>query len=146
VNEAATDSNNDTPAAGELIVFDLSALGEFTDPGPSMRVLSDVGTSRIVLFSFRAGQRLKEHHTSSPLVIQVLSGTIAFEARGRAIEAVAGPLLQPERTVPHSIVAETDAVVLVMMTPSPRQHSLSTEVFDKLNPLVTRSTTSRRRS
>jgi quercetin dioxygenase-like cupin family protein len=135
--ETAHDTSNSILAAGELIVFDLPALGEFTEHGPSVRVLSDVGTSRLVQFSFRAGQRLKAHRTSSPLVIQVLSGTIAFEARGHAIEAVAGHLLQLERNVPHSIVAETDAIVLVMMTPSPRWHSLAAELFDRITPLLT---------
>lgn len=138
MHEPASDTHNDQLARGELIVFDLPALAEFSDPGPSARVLSDVGTSRVVLFAFHAGQRLQEHQTSSPLVIHVLSGTIAFEARGHTIEVVAGHLLQLERNVPHRIVAETDAVVLVTMTPSPRRHSLSVEVFDTLTPLVTR--------
>ena len=131
-------TNTDSLAEGELIIFDLPALAEYTDPGLSARVLSDVGTSRIVLFSFRAGQRLQEHHTSSPLLVQVISGSIAFEARGHAIAVAAGGLLQLERNVPHTVVAVTDALVLVTITPSPRRHSLSSELFDKLTPLVTR--------
>ena len=138
MNESSSKAGSDTLAQGDLIYFDLPALAEFTDPGPSVRVLSDVGASRAVLFTFRAGQRLKEHHTSSQILVQVISGKIAFDARGHTIEAAAGVLLQLERNVPHSIVAVTDASVLVTMTPSPRLHSLSGEVFDKLTPMVTR--------
>jgi quercetin dioxygenase-like cupin family protein len=143
MSQPTGDAKSDALAEGELIVFDLPALAEFTDPGLSVRVLSDVGASRVVLFSFRAGQRLREHHTSSPILVQVVSGTIAFEARGHAIEVAAGGLLQLERNVPHTVVAVTDAIVLVTMTPSPRRHSLSAEVFDKLTPLVTRPKTPR---
>ncbi len=143
MNEPTAVTNKNALAEGEMIVFDLPTLAEFSDSGPNVRILSDVGTSRVVLFSFRMGQRLREHHASSPLLVQVVSGTVAFEARGHAIEVAAGSLLQLERNVPHSIVAISDAIVLVTMTPSPKRHSLSAEVFDKLTPLVTRPRTPR---
>jgi quercetin dioxygenase-like cupin family protein len=128
-----------TLSEGGLITFDLPALADYADPGPSVRVLSDVGASRGVLFTFRAGQRLKEHRTSSQILVHVVSGTIAFEARGQAVEATQGSLLQLEGDIPHSIAALSDASVLVIMTPSPNNHSLSAEIFDKLKPLVPRS-------
>jgi quercetin dioxygenase-like cupin family protein len=114
-----------------LKVFDLPALADCTDPGPSVRVLSDVGSSRSVLFTFRAGQRLKEHRTSSPILVQVISGTVAFETCEHSTEASQGMLLQLEGDITHSVVARSDASVLVTMTPSPHYHSLSEVMFDK---------------
>lgn len=124
---------------GELIVFELRRLAEFQSRGPSVKVLSDVGVARQVLFTFAAGQQLKEHQTSSQISVVVLRGRITFAAADSTVEARAGTLLQLEANVRHGIAAHTNAVVLVTMTPSPAQHSLQREVFDQLTPLVTRA-------
>lgn len=125
--------------AGQLIEFDLRALARFNPDGPGVTVLADTGAARSVLFAFRTGQQLKEHRTSSQILVQVLRGRIRFTAAGRDVEARAGTLLHVEANVPHSIAARTDAIVLVVMTPSPSHHSLQHEVFDHTPPLVTRA-------
>lgn len=124
---------------GDLIVFDLRKLAEFQSRGPGVKVLSDAGVVRQVLFSFAAGQQLKEHQTSSQISVLVLRGRITFAAAGSTVEGKAGTLLQLEANVRHGITAHTNAIVLVTMTPSPAQHSLQHEVFDQLTPLVTRA-------
>jgi quercetin dioxygenase-like cupin family protein len=139
MSTSTSDATNRAFSEGGVSVFDLPALADYADPGPSVRILSDGGASRSVLFSFRAGQRLQEHRTSSAILVLVVSGAIAFEAHGHAIEASQGMLLQLEGDIPHGITARSDADLLVIMTPSPRHHSLSAEVFDKLTPLVVRS-------
>lgn len=124
---------------GELIAFDLRTLAQFRQEGPNVTVLADVGAARQVLFAFAAGQQLKEHQTSSQISVLVLRGRITFTtASGGAVEARSGTLLQLEANVRHAILAHTDAVVLVTMTPSPARHSLQREVFDHHPPLVTR--------
>ncbi|HLJ81360.1 MAG TPA: cupin domain-containing protein [Ktedonobacterales bacterium] len=125
--------------SGQLIEFDLRKLARFNPDGPGVAVLADTGAARSVVFAFRAGQLLKEHRTSSQILVQTLRGRITFSANGRDIEARAGTLLHVEADVLHSIVARTDAVVLVVMTPSPVSHSLQHEVFDHIPPLVTRT-------
>jgi quercetin dioxygenase-like cupin family protein len=126
--------------AGKLIVFDVRTLSQFKEKGPSVQVLSDIEAARIVLFTFKAGQQLQEHSTSSQILVQALHGHITFTAVGNSIEAQAGMVLQLEANVPHSVVAKTDAVMLVTMTPSPSYHSLEREVFQNTPPLVTRTT------
>ena len=126
--------------SGNLIVFDLRTLSQFKEEGPYVQVLSDIGTARIVLFAFKAGQQLQEHSTSSQILVQALRGRITFTAAGSSVEAQAGMVLQLEANVPHSVVAKTDAVMLVTMTPSPSYHSLEREVFQNLTPLVMRTT------
>ena len=129
--------------SGKLIVFDLRTLSQFKGKEPYVQVLSDVGAARIVLFAFKAGQQLQEHSTSSQILVQALRGRITFTAAGSSVEAQAGMVLQLEANVPHSVVAKTDAVMLVTMTPSPSYHSLEREVFQNLTPLVTRTTSDR---
>ncbi len=131
-------SEGTNEGAGNLIVFDLQALTRFQEGNPYVQVLSDIGAARLVLFAFRAGQQLKEHTTSSQIMVQVLQGTITFTAIGQSVKLHEGMLIQLEATIPHSIFAETDAIILLTLTPSPTRHSLNEELRSK--PLVTRST------
>ncbi|MBE3561387.1 MAG: cupin domain-containing protein [Ktedonobacteraceae bacterium] len=123
---------------GSVIQFDLRKLTHFRDDGPAVQVLSDVGTARLVLFAFKAGQQLKEHRTSSQLLVQVLRGRVTFTTPGSSVDLRAGMVLQVEANVPHSVTAPINAVMLLTMTPSPTYHSLEHEVFEKLTPLVSR--------
>lgn len=124
---------------GNAILFDLRELAHFRTEGPSVQILSDIGTVRLVLFAFKAGQQIKEHVTSSQLLVQVLRGRITFTASGKNEMLQTGKILQVEANVAHSIAATTDAIMLLTMTPSPSFHSLQHEIFDTLTPLVTRS-------
>lgn len=121
-----------TEEAGNLIVFDLPTLIRFQEGNPYVQVLSDIGSARLVLFAFRAGQQLKEHTTSSQIIVQVLQGAITFTANGQSVKLQEGMLIQLEAALPHSIFAETDAVILLTLTPSPTQHSLNKELFSNV--------------
>ena len=138
-DEDSAERQDTQPQAGEMIVFDLRKLAQSRPDGPGVKVLSDIGVARQVLFTFAEGQQLKEHQTSSQISVVVLRGRISFAATGSTVEARAGTLLQLEANVRHGITAHTNAVVLVTMTPSPAQHSLQRDVFDQLTPLVTRT-------
>jgi quercetin dioxygenase-like cupin family protein len=130
----------ETPGAtgGDMIVFDLRELAAYSDAALGVTVLSDIGAARVVLFAFRAGQQLKEHETSSQILVQVLRGRIRFLAAGRSVALRSGMLVQLEARARHSLVAQTDAVVLVTMMPSPHFHSLEHAVFEQHAPLVSR--------
>lgn len=139
-HEQGKQGKQETEAApGNLIVFDVRKLARFREEGPDVQVLSDIGAARLVLFAFKAGQHLKEHTTSSQLLVQVLRGRVMFTAAGNSIRLQAGMVLQVEAQVPHQLVALTQAVMLVTMIPSPAYHSLEREVFQPLTPLVTRT-------
>lgn len=115
--------------ADRLKVFDVTGIAQFRDEGPFVQVLADTRYARVVLFAFKAGQQLKEHRTSSPIVVQVVRGNVVFTAAGKCVEMRDGMLVTVEAQVRHSLVAETDALVLVTMTPSPSFHSLQKELF-----------------
>jgi quercetin dioxygenase-like cupin family protein len=127
--------------AGQMIVFDLRTLTHFRDEGPYIQVLSDTGAARMVLFAFKAGQQLKEHHTSSQILVQVLRGRITFSVGGQSVKLQAGMLLQVEAAVPHSVLAQSNAIMLLTMTPSPAHHTLGLDRVSaqELPPLVKRT-------
>jgi quercetin dioxygenase-like cupin family protein len=124
--------------AGQMIVFDLRTLTHFRDEGPYIQVLSDTGAARMVLFAFKAGQQLKEHHTSSQILVQVLRGRITFSVGEQSVKLQAGMVLQVEAAVPHSVLAQSNAIMLLTMTPSPVHHTLGLDRLSaqELPPLV----------
>lgn len=121
------------------ILFDLRTLSQFRSEGPYIQVLSDIETARLVLFTFRAGQRLAEQETSSQLLVQVLRGRVSFSTPDNTVRLQAGMVLQVESHVPHSVVALTDAVMLLTMTPSPGHYNHEHDPFHHLTPLVSRA-------
>lgn len=139
-NETTKPAEAPKPAEGtELVVFDLRALAVWRDDGPAVSVLSDIGAARVVLFAFKAGQELKEHQTSSQILVHVLRGEITFTAGSNPpVEAHPGMLLQVEARVSHRVVARSNAVITVTMVPSPASHSLERELFAGVKPLVSR--------
>ncbi len=119
-----------------MYLFDLNQLAEFKENAPGVRVIAQSGHARHVLFTFRAGQGLREHSTSSQIAVQLLSGQLTFTARGESRDLKPGQLLLLEASVPHTLHAQTDATLLLTLTPDPQRHSLATELFDKIQPLV----------
>jgi quercetin dioxygenase-like cupin family protein len=118
------EQDKETGEPGSLIVFDLRKLTEFHEDKPFVQVLSDIGAARLILFTFKAGQQLKEHRTTSQILVQVLRGRVTFSTAANSVKLQAGMVLQLEENVPHSVFAQTDAVMMVTMTPSPSFHSL----------------------
>ncbi|MCI0553541.1 MAG: cupin domain-containing protein [Anaerolineae bacterium] len=117
-------------------IFHLAQLAQFKDQSPGVQVIARSGHARYVLFSFRAGQSLQEHTTSSQIAIQMVVGQVTFTARGETHPLVPGQLVLLEANVPHTLQAETDAVMLLALTPDPQRHSLAEELFDTIEPLV----------
>jgi quercetin dioxygenase-like cupin family protein len=139
IQQTAT-PHNEQEAPGNLILFNIRQLTQFRADRPYVQVLSDLGAARVVLFAFQAGQQLKEHRTSSQLLVQVLRGRITFATADNSVSLQAGMVLQLEENVPHSVTAQTDAVMLLTMLPSPREHDLDVgnEAGKHLVPLVKR--------
>ena len=128
-------------ADSDFILFDIHTLTHFREEGPAVQVLSDTDAARMVLFALRAGQHVKDHRTSSHILIQTLRGRIMCTVAGRSVEVRAGMVLQVEAHVLHSVLAQTDAVMLLIMTPSPsslRQALKHDDTHDQA-PLVTRT-------
>ena len=119
-----------------MFVFDLEKLARFREKAPVVQALAQSGYARHILFSFQAGQLLKEHTTSSQITVQVISGRLQFATQEALHELLPGQMLLLEADVPHSVLAQTDSVMLLIMTPDPHYHSLEAELFDKIRPMV----------
>lgn len=82
------------------------------------RIFQGTGITMIRI-AFQAGQIMKEHSTTAPLVVQVLSGELAFRVGGDEIIMPAGAILFVEPTTVHELEARQDThVLLTLSTPS----------------------------
>lgn len=68
-----------------------------------------------VLFSFAAGEELSEHTSAYPAILHFLSGRakVKFGEDEASVEAGAWVRMAPK--LPHTIVAETPVVMLLLM-------------------------------
>ncbi len=68
-----------------------------------------------IVFSFAPGQELSEHTSSVPAVIHFLSGRGRLTLGSDEMTAEAGTWVRMEARLPHSVVAETPLVMLLLM-------------------------------
>lgn len=119
--------------------FDLLEVAQFKEKAPAVQIIAQSAHARYVLFSLRAEQEVREHSTSSQIAVQVLTGKLLFAAAGEKRLLEPGQLLLLEANKPHSLQARTDAVLLLTITPDPQQHTMATELFEKIKPIATLS-------
>ena len=119
-----------------MYLFDLQQLAHFDDKKPNVQILARSGHARQILFSFRAGQGLREHTTSSQIAVQVIACQLIFSVHEESKTLTPGQVVLLEAGVPHSLLAESDTIMLLTMTPDPQQHSLAAELFGKIEPMV----------
>lgn len=77
------------------------------------RTLVKDGPLRVTLVGLRAGQGLHEHHSSGPVTIHVLEGTIEVSAAGQSWPLNQGMLLALDAAVPHAVTSATGAMLLL---------------------------------
>ena len=82
----------------------------------SRTVVSDGGT-KVILFGFAAGQELSEHTAPRPAILQFLRGTAALILGEDTMQAVPGTVAHMAPDLPHSIRAESDVLMLLIMLP-----------------------------
>ena len=68
-----------------------------------------------VLFSFAPGQELSEHTSAFPAILHLLSGRARLTLGGDETVAEAGAWVHMEPKLPHTVVAETPVVMLLLM-------------------------------
>ncbi len=108
--------SHEQPAA---LLIDLLERLQFSDQGPQTQVLSEVPEARLVGFALRAGQEIREHRNPSRLLAQVIEGSLVFTVAEQPFPLRAGMVLQVDAGVAHSLRATADALMLLVMTPSP---------------------------
>ncbi len=99
-------------------IEDLREQVTIPKDGILSRTLHDDAQLKVVLFGFAAGQELSEHTASSPAVLHVLEGQVGLTLGSERREAQAGAWVWMSAQLPHSLVARTDAVVLLLLIKS----------------------------
>jgi quercetin dioxygenase-like cupin family protein len=100
-------------------ISDLFKELEIPQNGILSRILLKNSEVNVTLFGFDAGQDLSEHTAASPAIIQILKGEATLTIAGE--ERVGAPgtwIFMPART-PHSLVAQTPVVMLLLLLKSP---------------------------
>jgi quercetin dioxygenase-like cupin family protein len=69
----------------------------------------------VVLFGFAPGQELSEHTASVPATIHILQGDCTLTLGSDRMEASAGSWARMPANLPHSLLAKSPVVMLLMM-------------------------------
>jgi len=71
--------------------------------------------AKVILFGFAAGQELSEHTASVPAIIHFLQGEADLTLGSDHVQAHPGTWAHMPARLPHSIVARTPVVMLLLM-------------------------------
>ncbi|WP_293946321.1 MULTISPECIES: cupin [unclassified Sphingobacterium] len=78
---------------------------------PKMDLLLETGNSKEYRLAFAKGQYLKEHKTSTPIIVEIIEGSIDFGVNGSKINLTKGMLVALEPDTPHDLFALTQSVL-----------------------------------
>lgn len=70
---------------------------------------------KAILFGFAAGQELSEHTASVPAVLHFVQGTAKLTLGEDTMTAQSGTWVHMPAHLPHSILAETPVIMLLLM-------------------------------
>ncbi len=79
------------------------------------RTLHDDEQVKVVLFAFAAGQELSEHTASMPAMLYFVEGSADLRLGDDAMTAQPGTWAHMPPHLPHSIVAKTQVVMLLLL-------------------------------
>ena len=88
------------------------------ESGKQSIVLLDDANTKVVLFAFAAGGGLTEHVAPLPAIIQIIKGEAALTVGDQAVAGKPGTWIQMAAKTPHSIKAQTPAVLLLTLLKS----------------------------
>ena len=82
------------------------------------RNIFETSNGGVSLIAFEAGQSLDTHLAPFEVMVTVLEGEIEFTFDGKPLDLKSGEFLLMGKDVPHSLLAKTDAkVMLVKVNP-----------------------------
>lgn len=99
-------------------VFTLSDQIESDERAVAFREIMKAGGGGVSLVAFQAGQELATHVAPAEVMVVVLDGDVRFTVLDHVLEVTKGQFLLLGEGVSHSVVAMTDArVMLVKIKP-----------------------------
>jgi len=100
-------------------VVALATVAQTAAGGIVSKPLLDAGRTRVVLFTFDAGQELTEHATPARALVQILSGRSEWTLAGAKRELGAGELLHLPPGTPHAVRALEPFTMLLTLVQEP---------------------------
>jgi quercetin dioxygenase-like cupin family protein len=79
------------------------------------RTLVNTPAVKVILFGFAAGQELSEHTAARPALLYFLRGEAKLTLGGEVHHAKPGVFVQMPARLPHSVLADTEVVMLLIM-------------------------------
>ena len=79
------------------------------------RTLHNTPELKVILFGFAPGQELSEHTAARPAILHFLRGEARLTLGEDAYTVTAGAFVQMPAQLPHSVLAETEVVMLLLM-------------------------------
>lgn len=99
---------------------ELSSLLAYAPHGIASRVLAKTSGGNATLFSFERGQALSEHTSPFDALVFVLEGVLTLTIGGKRVRAPAGTVTRMPADVPHALVADERARMLLVMLREPQ--------------------------
>ncbi len=96
-------------------IANLVTLSDIPEDGILSRTIHNDEQIRVVYFGFAAGEELTEHTSAMPAILQIITGKAHLTLAGDTLEAQAGTWVYMPANLPHSVVAETPTVMLLLM-------------------------------
>ncbi len=116
---------SDAPVTTHTVLFDLRELAVFNEHAPNIIILADTGDARIAAISLRAGQSLRDICTSSQHLIQCLRGRALLTIEDATNVLHAGIVVLVDASTIHAVIAQTDCIILMTLTPAPVTDNLA---------------------
>lgn len=95
-------------------VHDLAAQIEIGADRVHVKNIFSNANGGVALVAFKAGQKLDKHTAPAEVMVNVLEGEIEFTMIDRVHTLGAGQFLLMGQDVPHSVVAKTDAKLMLV--------------------------------
>ena len=70
---------------------------------------------KAVLFGFSPGQELSEHTAAMPAIIHIVDGQARVTVGGDSFDVGPNAVIHMEAHLPHSVVAQTPLILLLLM-------------------------------
>jgi len=102
-----------------MMAKNLLALVEFLPDRPRIQLVHDSENLRLVLFCLKAGQEVPAHTSTSEVLVLALRGEGKFLLGDDEIPLLEGSVASCPPRQPHGLKAESDLVVLAVISPRP---------------------------
>lgn len=79
------------------------------------RTVINTPALKAILFGFAAGQELSEHTSARPAIMHFLRGQANVTVGGEHYQVEPGAFVHMAPRLPHSVVARTEVVMLLLM-------------------------------